>query len=195
MTSSDEAQRRELALQRAEPRPTPSSTQSVMSPPIRQGCVGYQVGLKLVRTARARMLKRELEQDRGLETIAEAAGVTDSRPGDPYCSFCGPRWKLRFIDGVRSRTPCPCLHAKRRRLRYKQSAFHCLLDPLPKPVYCADTVDQRDADVHLLFVADELTFCWRFGSYSIERVHRLNVNCRGAPGDGQGYRLGRMTRG
>lgn len=178
----------------------------VVPPPIRHhtqfvsGCFGYQVGVKLLRIARARMLKRESEQEQNLEVMAEAAGIMESVHDPlvhdyPYCNFCGRRRKLCFISGVRSRVPCPCLCAKRRRLSHTQTDVHGIFDPSLRPFDCSDTVDQRDADGHLLFVVSELTFCWRSGSYSTERVHRLSVSCRGTPGDGQGYRLRRLKRG
>ena len=58
----------------------------------------------------------------------------------------------------------------------------------------AETLQPQDAAGHLLFTFAEagIVFCWRCGAYSKDRTHSLRGECRGEPGPGQGYMLGRL---
>ena len=58
----------------------------------------------------------------------------------------------------------------------------------------AEALQPQDAGGHLLFTFAEagIVFCWRCGAYSKDRTHSLRGECRGEPGQGQGYRLGRL---
>lgn len=187
-------QRRDLALQGAEHR-SPSTSRSILVPPglVREHSqlvirsVGCQVGIRLVASARTRLFDRDFEQERNLKVVVEAAGVAVPADENPHCQLCGLRRKLIFIGGKRSRAPCPCLIAERRRLCYKQTDAHGLFDPLLKPYDRTDAIDERDAEGHLLFVVDEMAFCWLCGAFVTEGVHRLRVECRGTPREGQGY--------
>ena len=158
--------------------------------------VGAVVAIKLARTARLRMRDEELAHEQNLNLMIPPAALEDSSL-DANCIYCNSRRKLVFLGGIRSRAPCLCLRLKRRRLLCKQTdslgVFNHMYDAYSGP--SNTPVARRDAGGHILFTIDELTFCFSCGSYSTERVHHLSGSCRGHPGDGQAYRLGRLKRG
>ena len=160
-----------------------------------------RVGIKLASAARTRRGLEDVQAEHREQAIVNAAvvsagGEATTNHDDAHCTYCGARRKLAFINGKRGRATCHCMKigAKRRRLSFKQPDTVGVFNPDGNPPPDTGTVNQEDARGHILMIVDELTWCFRCGSYSTERIHGLNQECKGTPGEGQAFRLSHLRR-